>query len=161
MARVILCDDCMRKNGIIRLDSAGIENILPHRRKALMPNSIFEYDGRIHGSFLPSMDMFEGHFDRNPILPAMYIQEAGSQAMLCAAVLTLREKEGPVEVRASVMKVKPIKPVIPGQEIFFSLEELGKPKVLHGMNLLSGMISAWAGGLHVANIWTSGSVKFL
>ena len=125
MATMTTCNKAMKDKGRIAVNRKDMEDIVPHRRVALLADALFLFEDRLYGSWLPGMLLFDGHFDGQPVLPAHYLMEAGAILGLCAAVHHFRSDESNkyahkrLEVSASKMSIQVKKPVIPGKEVFF------------------------------------------
>ncbi|MEI7791946.1 MAG: hypothetical protein WCI57_00440 [Candidatus Berkelbacteria bacterium] len=167
MAKLTTCIAEMRDKGHVALNRKDIEDIVPHRGSALLADSIFRFEDRMYGTWLPEMARFEGHFYRQPVLPAHYLMESGAILGLCAAVRHFRGDDSneyiykKAEVFASTMSVQMKKPVMPGKEVFFAFEDFGEPKHIRGLIFFIGKISAWVDGELVGIIEVSGTVKFV
>jgi len=166
MAKLTTCTAEMRDKGHVAINRKDIEDIVPHRGPALLADSIFRFEDRMYGSWLPEMARFEGHFHRQPVLPAHYLMESGAILGLCAAVRHFRGDESneyiykKANVRASTMSIQVKNQVVPGKEVFFSFEDFGDPRHIRGMIFFTGKITAWVDGALVAIIEVSGSVTF-
>ena len=113
------------------LDIHGIMELLPHRYPFLLIDRILDITLGEQAVALKNVTInepfFQGHFPGNPVMPGVLIIEAMGQAggVLASASLP-EEKQGAVIYFMSMDKVKFRKPVVPGDQIIFTLKMLRK-----------------------------------
>ncbi|MBU0691049.1 bifunctional UDP-3-O-[3-hydroxymyristoyl] N-acetylglucosamine deacetylase/3-hydroxyacyl-ACP dehydratase [bacterium] len=109
-------------------DSQAIQNLLPHRYPMLLVDRILELtpEERVVGlkNVTRNEQFFEGHFPDHPIMPGVLIIEAMGQT---GGVLLLNSVDNPetkVVYFTGLDNIKFRKPVIPGDQIRFTVEML-------------------------------------
>jgi 3-hydroxymyristoyl/3-hydroxydecanoyl-(acyl carrier protein) dehydratase len=160
MAKLTTCTAEMRDRGTVLYRLHDLEDIVPHRRSALLADSIFRCDENLFGTWMPEKCRFEGHFDSEPVLPAHYLMESGAILGLCAATFFFGKEDKQLKVLASKMSIEAKKTVAPGKEVFFSFEDFGEPRHIRSMIIFTGKVTAWVDGVLVAIIEVTGSVTF-
>ncbi len=112
------------------LDINEIMGFLPHRYPFLMIDRIleFEADKRVVGlkNVTINEPFFQGHFPGHPIMPGVLLLEAMAQTGGVMALKSLPEDEVKKKVLyfMSIDKAKFRKPVLPGDQVRFELEQI-------------------------------------
>lgn len=132
-----------------------IFDILPHRYPFLLVDRILEMevDKRIVGikNVTINEPFFQGHFPGHPIMPGVLLLEAMAQT---GGVLAMRTAEAAgMDIKTKVIyfmtidKVKFRKPVLPGDQVRFELEQIKSRSNIRGYKaqaLVDGSIVAEA-----------------
>ena len=117
-----------------------ILNILPHRYPFLLVDRILEMeiDKRIVGikNVTVNEPFFQGHFPGHPIMPGVLLLEAMAQT---GGVLAMRTAEAAgMDIKTKVIyfmtidKVKFRKPVLPGDQVRFELDQIKSRSNIRG-----------------------------
>jgi beta-hydroxyacyl-ACP dehydratase FabZ len=132
-----------------------IQEILPHRYPFLLIDRILELEAnkRIVGikNVTINEPFFQGHFPGHPIMPGVLLLEAMAQT---GGVLAMRSAlEAGIDIKTKVIyfmtidKAKFRKPVVPGDQVRFELEQIkdrGNIKSYKAVALVDGAIVAEA-----------------
>ena len=115
-------------------DIQAIMGILPHRYPFLLVDRIIsvELDKKIVGLKNVTMNepFFQGHFPGRPVMPGVLIIEAMAQ---CGGILMLNNLDdfsNKLAVFSSIDNAKFRKPVLPGDQLIFEIEQIHKRRTL-------------------------------
>jgi beta-hydroxyacyl-ACP dehydratase FabZ len=112
----------------LRLESAEIQAILPHRYPFLLVDRIEELEvgRRIVGikNVTINEPFFQGHFPGRPIMPGVLLIEAMAQVGGILAFKSTKERGGGLVYFMGIDKAKFRKPVGPGDQLRFVVDVL-------------------------------------
>ena len=117
------------------IDKKEIEQLLPHREPFLFLDKCEIIEIGIKGigyrKFLPNEFFFQGHFPKMPIVPGVILVEALAQTAGAVVSKGFLNHEKKSVLFMSVSSAKFRKPVIPNDEITFSVHYLNKVKSVY------------------------------
>jgi len=135
------------------MDINAIMKMLPHRYPFLLIDRILEFEAnkRIVGikNVTINEPFFQGHFPGHPIMPGVLLLEAMAQTGGVLALKSVPENEVQNKVLyfMSIDKAKFRKPVLPGDQVRFELEQVKQRSTIRGFKaaaLVDGAVVAEA-----------------
>lgn len=109
-------------------DAQAIQNLLPHRYPVLLVDRILELtpEERVVGlkNVTRNEQFFEGHFPEHPIMPGVLIIEAMGQTGGVLLLNSVEKPETKVVYFTGLDNIKFRKPVIPGDQLRFTVDML-------------------------------------
>lgn len=104
----------------MKLDKAGIKEIIPHREPMLLVDEVVEMEmgKRIVTKFFvsPDMELFKGHFPDAPVLPGVYTVECMAQAS-DILLLSFDRYKGTIPYFIGIDRVRLLRKIEPGDTI--------------------------------------------
>jgi len=144
----------VKKSSDVILDINAIKKMLPHRYPFLLVDKVvdMELGKRIVGvkNVTINEPFFQGHFPQKPVMPGVLIIEAMAQTGGLLLLSYFDDYEGKLAYFTSIDKAKFRKQVIPGDQLFFSVEVLDRKRNIFKLkgkafkNSLDGELAAEA-----------------
>lgn len=136
---------------MIILDSAAIQQILPHRYPFLLVDRIIELEPRVRivgiKQVTANEQFFVGHFPGIPVMPGVLQIEALAQVGAILALREFEDRETKIPFFTGIDNARFRKPVVPGDTLRLEVTALrigSKVQKMHGVATVNGEITAEA-----------------